>query len=84
MNLKNYLVFIGDVYYPQEGWKDFSASFDTREEAKEYVEKQINLEEYKWGQVTFIGEESNREIPIEDYHVYWKADNIKRGEWSDD
>lgn len=31
--MKRYLVFAGDVYYPEGGWKDFQGSYDTREEA---------------------------------------------------
>lgn len=32
--MKRYLLFVGEYYYPAGGWDDFSASFDTIDEAK--------------------------------------------------
>lgn len=32
-----YIVFAGDAYYPQGGWKDWAAEFDTEAEAVAYA-----------------------------------------------
>ena len=34
--MKRYLVFTYDCYYPQGGWNDFRASFETLEEARKF------------------------------------------------
>ncbi len=75
MILKNYLVFIGLVYYPLGGWEDFIDSFDTREEAREFIEGEINPS--KWGQVAYIGEDPN-ENWIE---RYTPNPDKEKGEW---
>lgn len=31
--MKRYLLFAGDEYYPNRGWKDFKGDFDTEPEA---------------------------------------------------
>ncbi len=36
-NMKRYLAFFGNIYYPQEGMKDFIGDFDTVEEAKMHI-----------------------------------------------
>ncbi len=66
-HLKNYLVFIGEQYYPAGGWLDFKESFETREEAKKFVEKLVP-EEYDWGQVIFIGDDIHEELVTEFYY----------------
>ena len=35
--MKRFLVFAGHEFYPNEGWIDFKRSFDTLEEAREFV-----------------------------------------------
>lgn len=35
--VKRYLLFAGDQYYPSGGWHDLSGEFDSIEEAEEYV-----------------------------------------------
>ncbi|KKN40807.1 hypothetical protein LCGC14_0729490 [marine sediment metagenome] len=55
MNLKPYLVFIGENYYPPGGWQDFKDSFDTREEARHFIEKVVQ-DGYDWGQIIFTGD----------------------------
>jgi hypothetical protein len=37
MSFQSYLVFFGDNYYPCGGWSDFKGSFDTIEEAREFL-----------------------------------------------
>ena len=37
--MKEYLVFIGDVYYPNPGIEDFKKDFDDLDEAKEFANK---------------------------------------------
>lgn len=32
-----YAIFAGDSYYPNGGWEDFRAAFETLEEATDYV-----------------------------------------------
>jgi hypothetical protein len=40
--MKNYLVFLGDNYYPCGGMRDFKEDFDTLNEAKQYIENWLN------------------------------------------
>jgi hypothetical protein len=46
--MKNYLVFIGEHYYPNGGMEDFIEHFDTIDEAKQciedYIECHVNLD----------------------------------------
>lgn len=35
--MKRYLVFKFNTYYPEGGWSDFAASFDTFDEALEFL-----------------------------------------------
>lgn len=35
--LKRFLLFTGPTYYPCGGWGDFKESFDTEQEAKDYL-----------------------------------------------
>jgi hypothetical protein len=44
--MKNYLVFIGEYYYPNGGIKDFKEDFNTLDEAKQYIEDWLNNEPY--------------------------------------
>jgi hypothetical protein len=37
--LNRYLVFTWGQYYPSGGWNDFRESFDTLEEAEEYMRR---------------------------------------------
>jgi hypothetical protein len=39
--MKNYLVFIGEHYYPNGGMEDFIEHFDTLDEAKQHIEDYI-------------------------------------------
>lgn len=53
--MKRYLVFFGDCQHPDGGWDDFKGSFDTIEEAREFVKnKKINdwfqIIDYKHGE----------------------------------
>jgi len=47
-NLKKFLVFNGDTYYPYGGWDDFRASFDTEREATRYLACQSG---YDWAHI---------------------------------
>jgi hypothetical protein len=42
--MKDYLVFLGENYYPKGGWEDFKKDFESFEECIHY----INLEENKY------------------------------------
>ena len=44
--MKNYLVFLGEHYYPNGGMNDFNKDFDTLDEAKKYIENWLNGAEY--------------------------------------
>lgn len=84
MTLKPYLVFIGLTYYPIGGWLDFKKSFETRKEAKSFVEKLVEEDTYSWGQVIFIGEDKGEELVTEFFSVRYHGisqEVIK--EWSD-
>jgi len=35
--MKRYLIFVGDNYYPEGGWKDYRGSLDTLEAALSLV-----------------------------------------------
>lgn len=49
--MKDYLVFLGDNYYPQGGWGDFKGSFDLLEESLNYIKSQKIS--YSWAHVVF-------------------------------
>jgi len=38
--MKKYLLFVTQVFYPEGGWNDFRADFDTCQEAKAYAESE--------------------------------------------
>jgi hypothetical protein len=40
--MKNFLVFLGDNYYPCGGMRDFEGDFDTLDEAKQHIENWLN------------------------------------------
>lgn len=48
--MKNYLVFIGEDYYPNGGMEDFKEDFNTLDEAKQciedYIECDVNLDKH--------------------------------------
>lgn len=47
--MKEYLVFIGNSYYPKEGIKDFKKDFDDADEAEKYAKETV---EYgQWYQI---------------------------------
>lgn len=60
-NFKRYLLFYGDIYYPQGGMDDYKNSFDSLEEAVIFVDTYINENkiydtvqeewEYRWAHV---------------------------------
>lgn len=43
--LKRFFLFSGDTYYPSGGWHDFTASYDTLEEA---IAAAKSLGKYEW------------------------------------
>ena len=52
-NMKEYLVFLGDDFYPLGGWEDFVDSFAFSEEAIEYIQ---SIEPaFKWAQIVYQG-----------------------------
>ena len=44
--MKNYLVFLGDNYYPCGGMRDFKEDFDTLDDAKNHIENLLNAETF--------------------------------------
>lgn len=46
--MKRYLVFAGSRYYPDGGWSDFKASFDTTDEAWKFAKEFCQESEYHW------------------------------------
>ena len=88
MELKNYLVFIG-TEHPSGGWLDFKDSFETREEAKFFIEKLVDEDAHSWGQIIFIREDKGEEPVTEFLRVYFVhlAVDPSRAiikEWSED
>jgi len=65
------MLFWGDTFYPNGGWKDFRGFFDSVDEAKEFSEK--NLSCYMWAHI------------VENGKITWKfeCDDWKEGslEW---
>lgn len=49
--MKDYLVFLGEYYYPSGGWEDFRGDFDTLEECLNYIKSQDAF--YKWAHVVY-------------------------------
>jgi hypothetical protein len=45
-HLSGYLVFAGDVYYPNGGMEDFIAVVDTIDQAKDIISKWVNDNKY--------------------------------------
>ena len=43
--MKRFLLFYGDHYYPEGGWKDYETSFDSKAEAREFMEIQAKKHE---------------------------------------
>ncbi len=83
-HLKNYLVFTGSFYEPNGGWLDFKESFETREEAKKFVEKYTKEEYQDWGQVIFIGDDIGEELVTEFYSLdTFEEQKIGEGEWNE-
>ena len=64
--MKNYLVFIGEVYYASGGMEDFTIDFDTLEEATAFVESK-KLEDSKWFHIYSLTE---RKIVLEEGSAY--------------
>jgi hypothetical protein len=57
-NMKRFLSFYGDIYYPSGGMEDFVGDFATLDEAKEGIEKKLVGEgglrdnwEYQWAHI---------------------------------
>ena len=48
--MKRYLVFGGDVYYPEGGFSDFVGEYDVEEDAIEKA-KTIGEDKYQWANV---------------------------------
>lgn len=44
--MKNYLVFLGDDYYPYGGMLDFKEDFDTLDDAKNHIENLLNAKTF--------------------------------------
>jgi hypothetical protein len=44
--MKNYLVFLGEVYYPYGGMEDFNGDFNTLDKAKQHIEDWLNSMPY--------------------------------------
>lgn len=40
--MKRYLLFVGDVYYPNGGMDDFCGGFDSLDDAKKYINPAID------------------------------------------
>jgi hypothetical protein len=49
--VKDYLVFLGDNYYPWGGWEDFRGYFDSLEESLNYIKSQDAG--YTWAHVVY-------------------------------
>ena len=51
--MKRYLLFAGGQYYPAGGMNDFRGSFDTFDDAKDFILNKITSDgyEYDWGHV---------------------------------
>ena len=51
--MKRYLVFLGQIYYPQGGMYDLEGSFDKLEEAIDFVAKEIGPDRlsHMWFQI---------------------------------
>jgi hypothetical protein len=53
--MKRFLVFAGDMYYPDGGWNDFRGAYDTLKEAKARVDEIKHNEEtcsgYDWAHI---------------------------------
>lgn len=52
-----YMVFMGDWYYPNTGWKDHRGTFQKLEEAKDFIKE--NKEKHNWGHIVDF---ANQEI----------------------
>jgi hypothetical protein len=49
--IKRFMLFMGDDYYPAGGGDDFTASFDTKEEAIQHAKQLGYPRKYDWAHV---------------------------------
>ena len=49
--MKDYLVFLGENYYPYGGWEDFRGDFDSLEEGLNYIKSQDSS--YEWAHIVY-------------------------------
>jgi viroplasmin and RNaseH domain-containing protein len=55
--MNRFLLFAGYDYYPAGGWGDFKGSFDSKEEAEEFLSQ--SEENYDWDQIIDTADPSN-------------------------
>ncbi len=50
-NMRRFVVFSGDHYYPTGGWSDMHAAYDTLDEAKDGLTEIAGRNKYTWGHI---------------------------------
>ena len=61
--MKRYLAFMGEHYYPAGGMEDFVASFDSQDEAVDYIIKRSGKDwMYTWAHI----------YDMELYKIVWR------------
>lgn len=61
--MKRFLLFYGDVYYPNGGWDDFRGSFATLEKAQQAWEKRQDYMTGVWHHI--VDSESSQVVEAE-------------------
>lgn len=47
------MLFVGEIFYPQGGWRDFEGFFKTVKSAQEWVEKNYPDASDKWAHIVY-------------------------------
>jgi len=73
----DYMVFMGDQFYPSGGWEDYECSFDTIEKCKNYIK--MNESYCKWAHIVYMGKIVMQayDKKIDYYNHYWEFEEVK-------
>jgi hypothetical protein len=53
MSEEKWLLFSGSNYYPYGGWEDFQGDFDSREQAKEWLNENFPDADSDWAHLVY-------------------------------
>ncbi len=73
----DYMVFMGNRFYPSGGWEDYQCSFDNIEKCKNYIK--MSECDCKWAHIVYMGKIIMRgeDIQIDYYNNIWKFEEVE-------